>query len=44
MKHIAPSCNVVMPTVVEDTEVPRGKALTVPAKKKEAIEKEEGGI
>lgn len=44
MKHIAPSCNVVIPAVVEDTEVPGGRALITPAKKKEPIGKEEGGI
>lgn len=43
MRHIAPSCNMVTPTVVEDTEMPGGRALITPAKKK-AIGKEEGGI
>lgn len=40
----APSCNMVIPTVVEDTEMHGGRALITLAKKKEAIGKEEGGI
>lgn len=44
MRHIAPSCNMVIPTVVEDNEMPGGRAFITPEKKKEAIGKEEGGI
>lgn len=35
---------MVTPTVVEDTEMPGGRALITPAKKKEARGKEEGRI
>lgn len=43
MRHVLPSYNTVIPRVVEDNEMPGGRALITPAKK-EAIGKEEGGI
>lgn len=44
MGHIAPSCNMAIPTVAKETEIHGGRALATPAKKKEAMGRGEWGI